>query len=167
MASRKTRARRNKRSHKRSYKRSYSRRHRMRGGVSPINHNGMGMGQRDSYAQGSQYLSMHKGQYGGTAPFPNAVMSSTLPSSMVPSARTGPLDEANASIQGMQDGGRRRKSLGRKHKQKGSRRHRGGRVLMGSPLSGSSMLLPSGMEKSAALSHEWSLAKDPNAFAPK
>jgi hypothetical protein len=29
------------------------------------------------------------------------------------------------------------------------------------------MLLPAGMDKQAALNYEWSMAKDPNAFAPK
>jgi hypothetical protein len=29
------------------------------------------------------------------------------------------------------------------------------------------MLLPAGLEKQAALNYEWSLAKDPMAFAPK
>ena len=29
------------------------------------------------------------------------------------------------------------------------------------------MLLPSGMEKQAALNYEWSMAKDPSAFLPK
>jgi hypothetical protein len=29
------------------------------------------------------------------------------------------------------------------------------------------MLLPAGMDKQAALHHEWADAKDPNAFVPK
>jgi hypothetical protein len=29
------------------------------------------------------------------------------------------------------------------------------------------MLLPSGLEKQAALNYEWSMAKDPSAFLPK
>jgi hypothetical protein len=45
---------------------------------------------------------------------------------------------------------------------------RGGRMAFsGSALSQDSMLLPAGMDKQAALNYEWSMAKDPNAFAPK
>jgi hypothetical protein len=43
---------------------------------------------------------------------------------------------------------------------------RGGE-LSGSALSQDSMLLPAGMDKQAALNYEWSLAKNPNAFAPR
>ena len=132
----------------------------------------MAMAQRDSLAQGGQYLSLHKGQYGGSAPYPLSVVASTLPSNMVASARTGPLDSAIAGIQGMQDGGKRKKhsrksknSRMRKHSRKHSRKHRGG-AFEGSPVSANSMLLPSGLEKQAALNYEWSMAKDPRAFAP-
>lgn len=154
--------------------------------MAPVNDASMKMSQADSLRQGSQYLSIHKGQYGGSAPYPLSVSGSTLPGSMVAAARTGPLDAAIASIQGMQDGGRRHKMKrrgsrrasrkhSRKHSRKYSRRgsrkqsrkHRGGSVLIGSPLSENSMLLPPGMEKQAALNYEWSMAKDPSAFAPK
>jgi len=51
---------------------------------------------------------------------------------------------------------------------KRSRKHRGGHMeLIGSRISNNYMLLPGGMENKAALNHEWSLAKDPNAFAPR
>jgi len=146
--------------------------------MAPVNDASMKMSQADSLRQGSQYLSIHKGQYGGSAPYPLSVSGSTLPGSMVAAARTGPLDAAIASIQGMQDGGRRHKMkrrgsrrASRKHSRRGSRKHsrkhRGGSVLIGSPLSENSMLLPPGMEKQAALNYEWSMAKDPSAFAPK
>ena len=164
----------------------------MRGGMAPVNDTSMNLSRNDSYAQGSQYLNIHKGQYGGAVgAYPSSVMASTLPTSMVASARTGPLDTAIASIQGMQDGGRRMKHKhhtrkhkggrkhGKKHSKKASRKHgkkhskkasrkshRGG-SLTGSPLKADSMLLPSGMEKQAALNYEWSMAKDPSAFAPK
>jgi len=132
---------------------------------------GMAMSSQNSLAQGSQYLNIHKGQYGGSAPYPSAVTTSTLPSDMVASARTGPLDSALASIQGMQDGGRRRRGKsrrGRKGKKSRSRKHRGG-AFSGAPLTEGSMLLPPGLEKQAALNlnHEWSMVKDPSAFAPK
>lgn len=151
----------------RSSRKNRSNRHRknsMMGGMASVNDSSMAMSQKDSLTQGSQYLNLHKGQYGGSAPYPLAVTTSTLPSDMVASARTGPLDSALASIQGMQDGGRRRKhkTKSRKH----SRKHRGG-AFSGSPLTEGSMLLPPGLEKQAALNHEWPMAKDPSAFLPK
>ena len=76
---------------------------------------------------------------------------------MVASARTGPLDFAISSIRGMQDGGR---------KSRKGRGHRGGNVFQGSPLSANSMLLPPGLERSAALNHEWSMAKDLSNMVP-
>ena len=130
------------------------------------------MGQRDSLAQGNQYLNMHKGQYGGSAPYPTAVTGSVLTGPMIAAARTGPLDTAMAQIQGMQDGGRRRKgrkgSKGRKGRlTKKMRKMMRGGELSGYALSQDSMLLPAGMDKQAALNHEWSMAKNPNAFAPR
>lgn len=151
-----------------------------RGGMAPVGDSSMAMAQRDSLQQGSSYLAAHKGQYGGAAAYPSS-FGATLPSSMIPAARTGPLDSAVAAIQGMQDGGRRRRK-NRKHSMKKSRKskkssrkmkkytrkHRGGyRGLSGASLSTDSMLLPPGAERQAALSHEWGLAKDVSAFAPK
>jgi hypothetical protein len=165
------------------------------GGVAPLDSAQMNLGQRNSLDQGTDYLRMHKGQYGGSASYPSS-FGATLPSSMVPAARTGPLDSAIGAIQGMQDGGRRRRKTkasrksrktkasrkNRKSKasrktrkgkasrknRKHTRKHRGGyRNATGASLSESSMLLPSGMEAKAALNNEWGLAKDPNAFAPK
>jgi len=152
--------------------------------MAPVDDTSMAIGQKDSLTQGSQYLSMHKGQYGGSAPYPTAVTDSVLSGPMIAAARTGPLDTAMSQIQGMQDGGRlrRRRSHRRSHSKarkgskrrsskmaKRSRKHRGGShmTLSGSPLSDNSMLLPPGMDKQAALNYEWSMAKDPNAFAPR
>ena len=181
----------------------------MMGGMAPVNDTNMLMPQKDSLAQGSQYLSIHKGQYGGgmgsypgavvqgslinaaqaggaVGAYPASVMSSSLPTSMIPAARTGPLDAAIASIQGMQDGGRRhrrnRSSRNRRNRissrrrrnrissrRRRNRRHSGGAELTLSPseVGANPMLLPSGMEKQAALNYEWSMAKDPSAFLPK
>jgi len=140
------------------------------GGMAPVNDTSMASGQRDSLAQGNQYLNMHKGQYGGSAPYPTAVTGSVLTGPMIAAARTGPLDTAMAQIQGMQDGGRRRRMKRSKKMTKKMRKMmkmmRGGE-LSGSALSQDSMLLPAGMDKQAALNYEWSLAKNPNAFAPK
>jgi hypothetical protein len=141
--------------------------------MAPINDTSMNMAQRDSLAQGSQYLNIHKDQHGGgAAPYPTAVTNSVLSGPMIAATRTGPLDAAMAQIQGMQDGGRRRKhksSRSRKHKKhsRSRRKHRGGRHFVGASVSENPMLLPAGMDKQAALNHEWADAKDPNAFVPK
>ena len=136
------------------------------GGMSPVNDVSMTMPQKDSLSQGSQYLNLHKGQYGGSpAPYPSTVTGSVLTGPMIASARTGPLDTAIGQIQGMQDGGRRKRN---NRSKKNKRNQRGGyHKLMGSSLSENPMLLPAGMEKQAALNYEWSAAKDPNAFAPR
>lgn len=165
------RSRRNRRSNKQN------------GGEAPLGNTSMAMSSKDSLGQGSEYLQIHKGQYGGSAPL-SAITTSGLPSSMVAAARTGPLDSAIAGIQGMQDGGRRRRSKkhrSRKHSRKHSggkrsrkhsrkhrsRKHRSRKQRGGlAPLSASSMLLPPGMERQAALNYEWSMAKNPNSFAP-
>jgi hypothetical protein len=152
----------------------------MMGGMAPVNDSSMTMSQRDSLAQGSQYLNIHKGQYGGAMASPapySAVTGSVLSGPMIAATRTGPLDVAIGQIQGMQDGGRRRRRKahkggrrsrkGKKHTRSRSRRsHRGG-AHSGASLSESSMLLPSGLERQAALHNDWVTAKDPNAFVPK
>jgi hypothetical protein len=154
----------------------HSRRYRkMRGGVAPVNDNSMALGHRASLTQGSGFLAMHKAQHGGAAAFPGS-LGVTLPGNMVAAARTGPLDSAIGATRGMQDGGRRRKahnSMSRKRmsrkrrsmkrSRRHGRKHRGGMAR----LSANTMLLPPGAERQAALSHEWGLAKDVNAFAPK
>ena len=143
---------------------------------------GGGMGSYPgAVVQGSLIKAAQAG--GAVGPYPASVMSSSLPTNMVPSARTGPLDAAIAGIQGMQDGGRRRnrRSSRRNRRNRSSRRnrrnrsnrrnrrHSGGGELILSPseVSANPMLLPSGMEKQAALNYEWSMAKDPSAFLPK
>jgi hypothetical protein len=190
----------------------------MMGGVSPVGDMSMAMPMKDSLSQGTQYLNIHKSQYGGNfgkypdavvqtnltkggglgpypgavvqgslinaqaggavGPYPASVVASTLPVNMVPSARTGPLDAAIASIQGMHDGGGRSKKRSNKrrsnkrrsyNKKRRSIKHRGGShyVLSPSPVDADPMLLPAGMEKQASLNYEWSMAKDPSAFLPK
>jgi hypothetical protein len=162
---RKNRSRKDRKDRKNRSRKNRSRKNRtMMGGMAPVNDTSMSMAQRDSLAQGSQYLSIHKHQHGGAAaPYPTAVSNSVLTGPMIAATRTGPLDTAISQIQGMQDGGRRKKS--RKHR----RSHRGGShsVALGSPVNASAMLLPAGMDKQAALNYEWSMAKDPNAFVPK
>lgn len=174
MPSRKNRASRKNRS-------SRSRRNRCwKGGMAPVNDTSMNAAQRDSLAQGSQYLNIHKDQHGGAAaPYPTAVTNSVLSGPMIAATRTGPLDAAISQIQGMQDGGKRsrkgkkhsRKHKGgrhsRKHSRKHSKKHRGGRHFVGASVSENPMLLPAGMDKAAALHNEWADAKDPNAFVPK
>ena len=158
---------------------SRSRRNRCwKGGMAPVNDTSMTMAQRDSLAQGSQYLNIHKNQHGGAAaPYPTAVTNSVLSGPMIAATRTGPLDAAISQIQGMQDGGKRRKGKKHSRKHKGGRRsrkhrgkkHRGGAHsgAVGAPLSENPMLLPAGMDKQAALHNEWQDAKNPNAFVPK
>ena len=147
----------------------------MKGGMAPVGDTSMALGQKDSLAQGNQFLEIHKNQHGGMSPYPGGVTGSVLSdSSMVAAARTGPLDSALSQIQGMQDGGARRakrsKTRGRKYKRGHSRRHRmrgGAHHFTGSPLSENSMLLPSGLEKSAGLNYDWDAARNPNYWAPK
>jgi len=156
----------------------------MYGGMSPLGDSTMVLGQKDNLAQGRQFLEIHKNQHGGMSPYPAGVTDSVLSGPMIASARTGPLDTAISQIQGMQDGGarrskrnrscrnRNRSNKNRKNKSNRNRRnrnHRGGAHLPfnGSPLSENSMLLPSGLEKQAALNHDWDAARNPNYWAPK
>jgi len=172
-ASRKNRSSRNRNTRNRKNR---SRRNRCwTGGMAPVNDTSMTMAQRDSLAQGNQFLNIHKGQHGGAAspaPYPTAVTNSVLSGPMIAATRTGPLDTAMSQIQGMQDGGRRRrnkKSRSRKTKKHGKkhRKHRGGAKFAGASLSENPMLMPSGMERQAALHKGWADAADPNAFVPK
>ena len=154
-----------------------------RGGMSPVGDNSMALAMKNSMAQGSQFLNMHRAQHGGAAAYPSAVMGSTLPSDLIASSRTAPLDAAIAATRGMQDGGRRallkkarktrkarksRKSrkARKSRKSRKARKHRGG-AHMGSPVSANSMLLAPGQESKAALHADWAAARDPAAFAPK
>jgi len=119
-------------------------------------------------------------QRGGSAPYPLGVTNSTLEGPMIAAARTGPLDAAIAQTQGMSDqsGGRRRGKKGKKANRKSqknrnvSRRRRNMRggahgPYTGSPLTADSMLLPSGLEKSAQLNSDWDAARNPNYWAPR
>jgi hypothetical protein len=170
------------RSRRNKNRRGNSRRNRiMYGGMAPVGDSSMALGQKDNLSQGQQFLSMHRTQHGGMSPYPAGVTDSVLTGPMIASARTGPLDSAISQIQGMQDGGARRsrrrgsRSRSKKNKSKNrskrhgrKRRHRGGSmVFSGSPLSESAMLLPSGLEKQAALNHDWDAARNPNYWVPK
>jgi hypothetical protein len=123
---------------------------------------------------------------GGLGSYPDSVVASTLPSELNASARIGPLNQAIAAIQGMKDqaGGRRRSNRKNRSNRKTNRKNRnrknrsnrnrscrqngGGELFRGAPVvTNSAMLLPPGLEKQAALNYEWSLASDPNSFAPK
>jgi hypothetical protein len=129
---------------------------------------------------------------GGLGSYPDSVVASTLPSELNASARIGPLNQAIAAIQGMKDqaGGRRRNNRKNRSNRKTNRKNRsnrnrnrnrsnrnrnrscrqngGGELFRGAPVvTNSAMLLPPGLEKQAALNYEWSLASDPNSFAPK
>lgn len=182
MPSRKNRTNKNK-SRRNKNRRGHSRRNRiMYGGMAPLGDSSMMLGQKDNLAQGQQFLSIHKNQHGGMSPYPAGVTDSVLSGSMIAAARTGPLDTAIGQIQGMQDGGarrnrrnsRNRRNRNRSNKNKSNRnrrnrKHRGGAhaAFSGSPLSENSMLLPSGLEKQAALNHDWDAARNPNYWAPK
>ena len=125
---------------------------------------------------------------GGLGSYPDSVVGSTLPSDLNAAARIGPLNQAIAAIQGMKDqaGGRRRNRNNRNNrktnrknrnnrnnrKNRSNRRNRrqmgGAELFTGAPVvTNSAMLLPPGLERQAALNYEWSLASDPNSFAPK
>ena len=163
MASRKvSRKSRNTRKSPKSRKMTKSRKmsRKMRGGMAALHDASMALAQKASLAQGAQYLNIHKGQYGGMAPYPGGVESSGLPSDMVASARIGSIDSALNAIKGMQDGGTRRSSK----KSRRSSKKRGG-AFTGAALTADSMLLPAGLEKQAALNNEWSLIKN-GSFSP-
>ena len=173
------------RSRRNKNRRGNSRRNRiMYGGMAPVGDSSMALGQKDNLSQGQQFLSMHRTQHGGMSPYPAGVTDSVLTGPMIASARTGPLDSAIGQIQGMQDGGarricrrnrscrnRNRSNRNRRNKSNRNRRnrnHRGGSmVFSGSPLSENAMLLPSGLEKQAALNHDWDAARNPNYWVPK
>ena len=128
-----------------------------------------------SFRQAQQYLDIHKGQYGGAAPYPTAVTDSVYAAG--PSARTGPLDTAMSQIQGMSDqvGGRHH---GRKHSRRNKKnmksrrrkmrggsscRMRGGAAPVGAP----TMALPEGT-KGTGLHGDWAEAmNNPNAMVPR
>ena len=128
---------------------------------------------------------------GGLGSYPDSVVASTLPSDLNASARIGPLNQAIAAIQGMKDqaGGRRNRNnrknrsnrktnrknrsnrnnrKNRSNRNRSCRQNGGGELFRGAPVvTNSAMLLPPGLEKQAPLNYEWSMATDPNSFAPK
>lgn len=170
MSLRKTRSHTRKSHKRRNTRKSHKRSHKRGGFLAPVNETNMAMSTRDSLAQGNQYLNIHSKQHGGVAAYPSS-LGSTLPTNMIASARTGPLDSALQQIQGMQDGGKRNKRT--KHNKRSNKRSnkrntkRRGGAFVGSPVGADAMLLPPGLERQAALNYEWSMAKDPSAFLPK
>ena len=143
---------------------------------------------RMNLGQGSDYLRLHQGQYGGAAVSlaSAAPMGHTgvLDSSLRDYARIGPLDQSFDAIRGMQDGGGKKnrmnhkqiiallKKLTKKGSKRASRRkQRGGMpyaLTQAQDYSTPGMLLSPSAER-AALGHmnpEWKLAADPGSFAP-
>ena len=111
------------------------------GGSAPVNNTSMSPMSAQSLAQGGDYLSLHKGQYGGSscgAPLMRGGAAVSLASSapvgytgmlddsLRGAARIAPLDHSISAVQGMRDqaGGARRRRGSRKGSRKGSRRGR-------------------------------------------
>ena len=165
-------------------------RRRMYGGahvISPasLGDTSMSASSRMNLGQGSDYLKLHQGQYGGAAVSLAAAApmgyTGMLDDSLRATARIGPLDQSIDAIQGMQDGGGKKRMNHKKimamlkklNKRLGkTRRQRGGMpyaLTQAQDYSSPGMLLSPSAEK-AALGHmnpEWKLAADPAAFAPK
>lgn len=124
-----------------------------------------------SLNQGADFFGYHKAQHGGQAPVGYTGM---LDDSLRGSARIAPLDVSLGEIRGMKDqvGGRRR---GRKASRKASRKTRGRKMRGGVRELGSmdvnapGMLLQGALARQAlsTMNHEWKLAEDPSAFAPR
>jgi len=130
----------NKLSKRRGSKRCGSKRLRRGGALdgAPLNYSLAGSeASRSSLSQGGDYLQYHQGQHGGMAPFDGA--SSVLEASLRGPAHLAGLDKAFAEIQGMQDGGRRRRRGSKRSgsKRSGSKRH-GGSKRRGSKRQGGS-----------------------------
>lgn len=142
-----------------------------------------------SLNQGADFFGYHKAQHGGMAPVGTTGM---LEDSLRGSARIAPLDVSLGEIRGMKDqvGGRRRRGRkasrkGRKASRKGhkasrktrghkgrkaSRKMRGGVRELGSmDVNAPGMLLQGSLARQAlsTMNHEWKLAEDPKAFAPR
>jgi len=117
--------------HRKSHRKAHRKSHRrQRGGEAPVNWSNpwpAGI----NLAQGQQFAAYHANQHGGQAPFPSAVVDSTLPKDLAASARLLPLDAAFAEIRqfgpeaDLKGGARRRK--GRKGSRKGRKGSRKGR----------------------------------------
>jgi hypothetical protein len=148
--------------------------------------NSIGASSRMSMGQGTDYLRLHQGQHGGAAVSLAAAApmgyTGMLDDSLRATARVGVLDQSMDAIQGMQDGGGRRKAINHKKimamlkklnkKMSKTRRQRGGMpyaLTQAQDYSTPGMLLSPSAER-AALGHmnpEWKLAADPGSFAPK
>ena len=145
----------------------------------------MGGPARMSLSQGGDYLSLHKGQYGGAAVSLSAAApmgyTGMLDDSLRATARVSPIDESVAAIQGMQDGGSRRGKranhkammamLKKINKKMSRRKQRGGMpyaLTQAQDYSSPGMLLSPSAERAAlgGMNPEWKLASDPGAFAP-
>lgn len=172
---------------RKSYRKTYrkNRREIIGGFIAPVNMGNPVMPL--SLAQGQDFASRHLGQHGGVADYPTSVSAGPfLSGSMASQAGVAGLDSKWAEIAGMRDqaGGKRRKSRkakkSRKHRKaskksrKGSRKSRKGsrksRKQRGgvAGISDPYMLLSGSLasKAEAAMNPEWSLAKDPMAFAP-
>ena len=145
----------------------------------------MGGPARMSLSQGGDYLSLHKGQYGGAAVNLSAAApmgyTGMLDDSLRATARVTPIDESVSAIQGMQDGGSRRGKranhkamlamLKKINKKLSRRKQRGGMpyaLTQAQDYSSPGMLLSPSAERAAlgGMNPEWKLASDPGAFAP-
>ena len=168
-------------------------RRRMRGGahIAPasLGDTSMSASSRMSMGQGTDYLRLHQGQHGGAAVSLAAAApmgyTGMLDDSLRATARVGVLDQSMDAIQGMQDGGaRRKKARGRMNhklimamlkklgKRMGkTRRQRGGMpyaLTQAQDYSTPGMLLSPSAERAAVghMNPEWKLATNPGAFAP-
>ena len=128
-------------------------------------------------AQGRDYQVLHQGQHGGGVMYQGAPVGTTgvLPSDLNAAARIGPTLHSMREIQGMQDGGGRRRRRGSRRGSKRSRssrsrryRMRGG-ALTPADYSSPGGILPPAMERAALNGQhpEVRLAQDPGYLAPK
>jgi hypothetical protein len=140
---------------------------------------------RMNLGQGSDYLRLHQGQYGGAAVSlaSAAPMGHTgvLDSSLRDYARIGPLDQSLDAIRGMQDGGGKKGRMNHKliiamlkklSKKLSRKKQRGGMpyaLTQAQDYSTPGMLLSPSAERAALgyMNPEWKLAADPTSFAPK
>lgn len=117
--------------HRKSHRKVHRKSHRrQRGGEAPVNWSNpwpAGI----NLAQGQQFAAYHANQHGGQAPFPSAVVDSTLPKDLAASARLLPLDAAFAEIRQFGPeadlkGGARRRKAKKSRKSRKTRKQRGG-----------------------------------------
>jgi hypothetical protein len=79
-----------------------------------------------SLGQGQDFFKYHEGQHGGQAPFPGAVVDSSLPAALRGPAHLNGLDKAFVDIAGLKDqsGGKRRKMRGKKQAKRSTKKLR-------------------------------------------